>query len=142
MPPQVVVFLCCFFGFVLAVLWLAAAAVFRSACHVAGLRRPNFFFALAVVFVTNMVAMFPLLVVAAVVGEATEQEMLTGLEAQIIWRLALRPIEMVVCPLLYAPMLGITVRKGLQVYFAELVITVAIYIGVGIPMALIAVFSN
>ena len=137
MVPMVLL-ACCFFAVLLIpVILFVFTAVFRQACVLSGLPKPSVTTAAGVMLLIRVSTTVSEAVLNVIVQESCRVAGLPRWEAGIIVFFLLLPVDLLISAGLHAMLMNIRFGKGIEVWFIQMLIYLAIGILAGVAALLI-----
>ena len=132
---------CCFFAVLLVpVLLFVLTSVFRQSCVLCGLPRPSVATAAGVMLLIRVSTTVSEAVMNAVVQESCRAAGLPPTAAGIIVFFLLLPIDLVISAALHAALMNIRFGKGIEVWFVQMLIYLAV--GVLVGAVVLAIYAG
>lgn len=137
MIPLALIALCVFLLLLVPVVLFLLTATYRQACVLCGLRKPSLMQATGVMFVTWLPVVVAVAVMRLIVHRACAAAGVPPWEAGLIVFFLAFPIDLVICSVLEAELMGIAVGKGIEIWFVQRLIQLGIVLAIALVAVLI-----
>lgn len=137
MAQLALLFVCASLLLLVPVVLFLLTATYRQACVLCGLRRPTLLQATGVMFITWLPVVVAVAIMRLAVHRACAAVGVPEWEAGVIVFFFAFPIDLAICSVLEAELMGIKVGKGIEVWFVQRVIQLGIALGIGFVVLLV-----
>ena len=123
---------CCFAVLLIPIILFVFTSVFRQACVLSGLPRPSVAVATGVMLLIRVSTTICEAVLNEVVQSSCRAAGLPRWEAGIIVFFLLMPVDLIISAALHAALMNVKFGKGIEVWFIQMLIYLAVTVVVGV----------